>query len=153
MPVTPFHLGPAVIVKAACPRWFSLGVFAIVQAALDVESVGNIVAGRYPVHGGLHTLPGALLLSAAVIVPARAVVARFFPVSWTAAVAGALVGGSSHVLLDAVIHPDVVPFAPWLAGNALFVPGSFVWVHVLCAAAGLLGGVAWYARHGRAAAA
>ncbi|MBI2158990.1 MAG: hypothetical protein HYU25_01125 [Candidatus Rokubacteria bacterium] len=151
MPVTPFHLGPAVIVKAACPRWFSLGVFAIVQAALDVEPTWNIVAGRYPVHGGLHTLPGALLLSAAVIVPARHVVARFFPVSWTAAVTGALVGGGSHVLLDAVIHPDVVPFAPWLAGNALFVPGSFVWMHVGCAAAGLLGGVAWYARQGRAA--
>lgn len=149
MPVTPFHLGPAVIVKAACPRWFSLGVFAIVQAALDVESVGNIVAGRYPVHGGLHTLPGALLLSAAVIVPARHVVARFFPVSWTAAITGALVGGSSHVLLDAVIHPDVVPFAPWLAGNALFVAGSFVWMHVGCAAAGLLGGAAWHARRGR----
>ncbi len=150
MPITPFHLGPALIVKAACPRWFSLGVFAIVQAALDVEPTWNIVAGRYPVHGGLHTLPGAILLSAAVIVPARAVVARFFPVSWTAAVAGALVGGSSHVLLDAVIHPDVVPFAPWLAGNALFVAGSFVWMHVGCAAAGLLGGVAWYARRGRA---
>jgi len=150
MPVTPFHLGPAVIIKAACPRWFSLGVFTIVQAALDVEPTWNMAAGSYPVHGGLHTLPGALLLSAAVIVPARAVVARFFPVSWTAAVAGALVGGSSHVLLDAVIHPDVVPFAPWLAGNALFVAGSFVWMHVGCAAAGLLGGVAWYARRGRA---
>jgi hypothetical protein len=149
MPVTPFHLGPAVIVKAACPRWFSLGVFAIVQAALDVEPTWNIVAGRSPVHGGLHTLPGALLLSAAVIVPARHVVARFFPVSWTAAITGALVGGSSHVLLDAVIHPDVVPFAPWLAGNTLFVPGSFVWVHALCAAAGLLGGAAWHARRGR----
>ena len=150
MPVTPFHLGPAVIIKAACPRWFSLGVFTIVQAALDVEPTWNMAAGSYPVHGGLHTLPGALVLSAAVIVPARHVVARFFPVSWTAAVAGALVGGSSHVLLDAVIHPDVVPFAPWLAGNALFVAGSFVWMHVGCAAAGLLGGVAWYARRGRA---
>jgi len=151
MPVTPFHLGPALIVKAACPRWFSLGVFAIVQAALDVEPTWNMAAGRYPVHGGLHTLPGALLLSAAVIVPARAVVARFFPVSWAAAVLGALLGGGSHVLLDAVIHPDVVPFAPWLAGNALFVAGSFVWMHVGCAAAGLLGGIAWYARQGRAA--
>lgn len=94
--------------------------------------------------------PEGLLLSVAVIVPARYAVARFFPVSWTAAVAGALVGGSSHVLLDPVIHPDIAPFAPWLAANTLFLPGSFVWVHALCAAAGLLGALAWCARRGQA---
>lgn len=34
--------------------------------------------------------------------------------------------------------------------SQLLVPGSFVWVHALCAAAGLLGALAWCARRGQA---
>ncbi len=36
MPVTPFHLGPAVVLEAVCPRQLSLGVFALVQVVIDV---------------------------------------------------------------------------------------------------------------------
>lgn len=71
MPVTPFHLGPAMVLKALAARWFSLGVFAVVQIAIDVEPVANIIAGRYPLHGAWHTIPGSLVVAAVVVVPAR----------------------------------------------------------------------------------
>lgn len=45
-----------------------------------------------------------------------------------------------------------MPITPFHLGPAViarFFPVS--WVHVLCAAAGLLGGIAWYARRGQVA--
>jgi hypothetical protein len=167
VPVTPFHLGPALIVKAACPRQFSLGAFALVQVAIDVEPIWNILAGRWPVHARLHTLAGALLIAVALIVPARLGLPALYraadralravqpagwpawlrpgPGSWTSVSAGALVGGLSHVLLDAVVHSDVRPFAPWSAANPFLVRGSFVWMHLGCALAGAVGLLAWHA--------
>lgn len=72
------------------------------------------------------------------------VLAELAPVSWTSASIGAMVGGVSHVLLDAVIHGDVAPFAPWSRSNLFFVRGSFVWVHFLCAAVGVVGLLLWH---------
>lgn len=167
MPVTPFHVGPAVLVKAVAPRWFSLGVFALVQVVIDIEPVWNILRGRYPVHAHLHTLVGATLVGLAAALPGKYLVsavnavvrlrladeagippwllAQFGPVPWPAALLGALAGGLSHPLLDALIHPDVAPFAPWRPGNPFYLRGSFVWVHVACALIGALGALAWVA--------
>ncbi|MGH7318184.1 MAG: hypothetical protein ACRELA_00925 [Candidatus Rokuibacteriota bacterium] len=70
--------------------------------------------------------------------------AELGPLSWTNASIGAIVGGVSHVFRDAVIHGDVAPFAPWSRDNPFFLRGSFVWVHLLCAAVGLVGLVLWH---------
>lgn len=99
---------------------------------MPVESVGNLVLGRYPVHAAWHTVPGALLVAAVVVAPARAVLLPL-----------------SHVALDALVHADVQPLAPWVAGNPFFVAGSFVAVHVACAVTGALGFARWYARAAR----
>lgn len=114
MPVTPFHLGPALVVKALGPRWFSLGVFTVVQVGIDVESVLNIVRGSYPIHATLHTVPGSLTLAAVLLLPARywlplaygwlarwpewalllSGVAAGRPIPWTAALTRAILWGS-----------------------------------------------------------
>ena len=64
MPVTPFHLGPLMPLKAVVPRHFSLGVFAVVQVVIDLESIWNIVRDNPVVHDRLHTLLGAMLVAA-----------------------------------------------------------------------------------------
>jgi hypothetical protein len=114
MPVTPFHFGPGAVLKVVGGDWFSFGAFALVQVAIDVESGFNMLTGRYP----------------AVHLPSAA------PAGWTPIVVGAVLGAVTHVLLDAVIHADARPFGE---GNPLYVPGSFVPMHVLCLAAGAVG--------------
>lgn len=153
------------MLKAALPRWFSIGVFAVVQVAIDVETATNMALGRYPLHDAWHTVPGSLAVAVVVTVPARFALSALYrrlpvrlslplplerrlapelrPIPWPAAIVGAVVGALSHVALDAVIHSDVRPLAPLTAGNPLFIAGSFVWVHVACAVAGTIGLVAW----------
>lgn len=165
MPVTPFHLGPGFVVKAVCPGWFSIGVFTAVQFAIDLETVGNILMGRFPLHGPLHTVPGALLVALVLVVPARWFVPALARVAgrvlrrvdgypgwlvpvattpgWIALFVGAVIGALSHVALDATIHSDVRPLG---ARNPLFVPGGFVMVHALCVVTGAIGALIWMAR-------
>ena len=165
MPLTPFDLGPAVVLKAVWPGWFSLGVFTAVQVAIDVETVSHIATGQYPLHGPWHTVPGSVLVGAVILVPARyglapvsaflrrvlapapgiprRVIDELAPVSWPGAALGALLGALSHVALDAFMHPDVTPLAPWRGGNPLFVPDSSFWLHAGCLVVGLLGLLAW----------
>jgi hypothetical protein len=161
VPVTPFHLDPALVVKALGPRWFGLGVFTLVQVVIDVESVVNIVLGRYPVHATLHTVPGSLAVAVVLLVPARHWLPPMYgwlarrpdfaslrsrlasgqPIPWTPAITGAIFGALSHVALDALIHRDVRPLAPWHQGNPMFLPGSFVAVHIGCLLLGIIGAV------------
>lgn len=168
MPLTPFHLGPVLPLKVVAPRSFSIGVFAVVQVAIDLEVVWNVVTDAPVLHDRTHTLAGALVVGLFCIVPSKLgltagyrwlrshlerrpdVPARFVrelrDVTWVGAVFGALVGSLTHVALDALMHPDVRPFAPWLAETSCWIPGSFVWIHLLCALAGLVGLILWWPR-------
>lgn len=167
MPVTLFHMGPAVVAKAAARRYVSLRIFALVQIAIDLESAGHLLRQAYPIHRHLHTLVGASVIGflAAVVgrhalnawnpsarrlvggitgMPAW-VVAELQPITRFAAFFGGIVGAMSHVVLDAVIHPDVQPFWPWSAWNPFPTGGSFNVMHYACGGLGILGSFAWLA--------
>ena len=169
MPVTPFHLGPALLLKAVAGRRFGLGAFTIVQVVIDAESVANLLLHRYPVHRFLHTILGALIVSAIVALASPWLLTRchrslrrwlerrgrdspwlrevFGPVGFAASTAGAVFGGVSHVLLDAVMHPDVQPFAYWERGNPFLSQGGSAWLHLGCIATGMLGTLLWLSRY------
>lgn len=51
---------------------------------------------------------------------------------WRPWLHGALLGAYSHVLLDALVHSDVEPFAPILSGNPVFLD-IHAEVSILCA--------------------
>jgi hypothetical protein len=165
MPATPFHFGPAALLKPVLRSSLSLTVFAIVQIAIDVEVAVRIVTGSSTLHAALHTFLGAFLLSLLLLVPARYVATwtkqavrlrlggwhgpkwlldELGPVTWMGAFTGAILGGISHVVFDAMVHMDVHPLAPWSSENPLFVPGSFVAVHILFVAVGVAGVAVWY---------
>ncbi len=55
MPVTPFHVGPGLLLKAAAPRHLSLSAFIGANIAIDPESAYVLFTGGYPVHRILHT--------------------------------------------------------------------------------------------------
>ena len=129
MPFTPFHMGPALAVKAATRRYFNVPVFAFTQVGIDSEVlIGLPFREDLTNHAVLHTLGGGALIAIIAILLLRPVIqpgARLWnhlagvkPDSFmymetrvprSAAVISAVIGSGSHVLLDAMSHPDMTP--------------------------------------------
>lgn len=120
MPITPLHFGPAMLLKRAVGRQFSLAAFLAAQVLLDLEP-GLKLFGLVPISDGphlSHTWPtGAVvgLVAAVVGVGAglcgwrRSLGMRLHcqtPTVWIAAASAAL-GVMSHLLLDGIYHADV----------------------------------------------
>ena len=158
MPVTPFHFGPALLVKGLTPRWFSFTTFVASQVVIDVETLFWLVRGQWPVHRVLHTFVGGALVGTAVAVAvnflARRLARRKSGANaslWTEfrlgpALVGGLVGGLSHSLLDGIMHWDIQPFRPLTTENPLLGLLSLPYLHLLCVTTGLLGLVIVLAR-------
>jgi membrane-bound metal-dependent hydrolase YbcI (DUF457 family) len=150
VPITPFHLGPALIAKAAAGRHFSLTVFGISQVMIDVEPLVGLLRGSAVLHGFTHTLGGATLIGVAAVVIGRPL-GEWALGAWTGAPArisrtavwtGAFGGTYSHLLLDGMMHLDMRPFAPFTDANpilgALTVPG----IYLFCTVSGIVGALA-----------
>jgi hypothetical protein len=165
MPLTPFHFGPGAASKGLLPRHFSFTVFALSQVIIDSEVVILLLARRYPIHGFFHTYAGALVVGILSTMIGRRVGSRLkvlwnrnldprmmewatvpVEISLVAAAVGAFTGTFSHVLLDSFMHPDMAPLAPLSAANPLLGRISFVSLHLMCTACGLLGGLLYLAR-------
>lgn len=164
MPFTPFHMGPAIAIKAAIGPRFSVLSFGIAQVAMDIEPLIGMLRGATVLHGASHTYWAALVVAALVTVVAppvcRPLLRRWNrecahygmgwlqePPGWSplAVAAGAFVGTLSHVALDSVMHADITPLAPWSQANGLLGLVSIPTLHVLCTAAGVLGALVWAA--------
>lgn len=125
MPITPFHLGPGLLVKAALPGHFSLIAFSAVQAAIDTEVIVNIVRGHDPLHEFFHGWTGGLTAAACcagllmMITPGakkllsgklrdrhllNLLVRDLKPL---AILNGAFIGALSHVALDGFMHSEL----------------------------------------------
>ena len=153
MPFTPFHLGPGLAIKSLIPRQFSLSMFALANVVMDIEPAYRMLRIQMPVHGWTHTLPGALLIAAGSVLFGRYLItqgwrcyARLsdemdepFHMTWLQAWLGALIGTVSHLLLDAVMHEDLHPFAPWSDTNPLLMTAWMLHLHLACILAGMLG--------------
>lgn len=111
MPITPLHLGPALLLKRAAGSKFDLAAFIIAQALLDAEPVLKIL-GLIPAHGSLHlshtwpTGAGVVLVAAAASAWGCLWLVQKSPTAWSSG-AGAALGVLSHLVLDAVYHADV----------------------------------------------
>ena len=149
MPITPFHLGPGALLKAALPQRVSLTAFVAANVVIDSESVVNLLAGRWPVHAELHSLLGALMvgIAAAVSVAGLGRWRGWRGAEWAlpSALAGGVLGGLGQTLLDAVMHADLRPLVPFTEANPLLRIVALDVLHGVCLAAGLAGiaGLAW----------
>lgn len=158
MPITPFHFGPGLLFKAYAPARISWLTFALANMLIDLEPVVWFLLTGDPAHRHLHSYLGAAAVAAVSIWPGR-VLAEYWLHWWnrqlnpaqarwlgtstqvplSAAIAGAVLGSFSHILLDSFMHADMLPFWPWAAGNGLLYQVSVDHLHLLCAGAGLWG--------------
>ena len=164
MPITPFHFGPGALIKAVAPAGFCWSSFTLANMLIDLEPVTLYLLTGDPAHPWLHTLPGALAVAALAatlgrrpcewalrcwnrwLSPAQArwlgVDAAISPrQAWV----GALLGTLSHLALDALMHADVRPLWPLLAGNPWRGAVSLGALHLGCVAAAVAALPVWLA--------
>jgi hypothetical protein len=153
MPFTPFHFGPALLLKSGAPRKFSLSAFVASQVVIDLETLYWLSRDEWPVHRLLHTFLLGTIAGTAVGVAMNLVAQPLTrrirkvvenevlsaEVRLGPATAGGLLGGLSHSLLDGLMHGDIQPFRPFAGGNPLLRHVDVWHLHLACAAAGVLG--------------
>jgi len=153
MPFTPFHFGPGLLIKAALPNHFSLSTFALANVAMDVEPLYHLLRGDTQLHGASHTVFGAVVIAAGEAVFGRIFIRRAwrgyerlssnagspFHISQAQAWLGALLGTFSHLLLDALMHGDMHPYAPFSDSNPFLNISWTENVYLFCALSGMLG--------------
>lgn len=151
MPVTPLHLGPGAALKAVLGPRMSLSVFAFCQITMDLEVLARIAVGAHQLHGFTNTLLGAtVILVPSVLVgrPAARVFMRWWNsrlspsqarwmwvdpvIRWKSAWVGGVLGIYSHLILDAVMHPDAHPWAPLSSVNPFVGLLSYEGLNALC---------------------
>ena len=121
LPLTPFHLGPALFLGLALLRYLDLPTFLIANVIVDVEPLIIILLDLgYPLHGFLHSFIGGTL--AAIALTMVRVRGRFnhilsiFKIEKESSagkiLAASLLGVYIRILLDSRMHPDVKPFHP-----------------------------------------
>ena len=154
MPFTPLHMGPGLAVKAVMQRKFSLLVFGWSQVVIDLQPLLAMTTGRVELHGFSHTLLGATLIGLLCGLSGKHLAEwglrllrepRHLPVRWRVAFGSAFIGTYSHVLIDSVMHVDVLPFYPFNPASPLHALISIDALHVVCLATAAAGGLAWYA--------
>lgn len=162
MPLTPFHLGPALLAGVLLYRWLDLPTLLAASVVIDVRA-SLVVFGPLdgPTHGILTTFVGATTVALVVAVGVRALpdsaqsgldVGRLAPTAALGPVlAAALVGSWSHVVLDSLLYADAQPFWP-LAANPLRQDGVILLpVYGGCLVAGLAGTagftIRWWRTH------
>lgn len=165
MPFTPFHMGPALLLKPVLDRRFSLIVFGTAQVCMDIEPGIGMLRGSAVLHGYSHTLAGATVIAffAAIIGRMLATLVlsrwnaevkhyRFFhltesiPISWPVALGSAFFGTLSHLLLDALMHADMQPFFPFSNSNHLLFAVPVMHVYLVTFIAGAFGVIIWLGR-------
>jgi hypothetical protein len=158
MPITPLHLGPGAVFKAIAGRRFSFVIFGLAQFAMDLEPIGRFLGGSTLLHGPVHSLLGATVVGAIVVVLGKPLGERLLCLwnsrlsprqrewlyveprfTWPETAVGAFVGTYSHVLLDSIMHTDVRPMYPFRDVNDLLGIISVEKLNALCLALGVIG--------------
>ena len=155
MPFTPLHMGAGIAIKSIAHRRFSLMVFGWSQILMDIQPLVAMTTGKLELHGFSHTLLGATFIALPATLTGKPLgefglqilkAPEHLPISWPVAILSAIVGTWSHVLLDAIMHVDVAPLAPFRDGNQMQGVVSIELLHILCIAAAAVGGATYFIR-------
>ena len=143
MPLTPFHLGPGLLLGTLTIRFFNIWAILFGSVVMDIEPVFGIVLTGSSYHGFLHTILGAILGSlilAAILYllrkPLNSISLKFKiqqSFSFKILFSSVLVGWLIHIFFDSLAHPDVFPFwpstfNPILIGREIYWPLSLIFI-------------------------
>ncbi len=155
MPFTPYHLGPGLGFGLPFRRHVHAPTFILGNVIVDVEPFLVLLLGsESPLHGYLHTFLLAFLVGLAlgyVMFLLERILRPLFrvfllesgdPLSLKSFLVAGGLGSSLHVLLDALLYDEMVPFFP-LTANPLYNPALSLEVSIFCVWMGIFG-VAYY---------
>ncbi len=156
MPFTPFHMGPAVLLKALLQGSFSLIIFGWAQIVMDIQPLIVMISGEGKLHGSSHTLIGATLLLFIAAVSGRGIIIGFqnlvrlkapyrLELTWLITFLSAAIGTYSHIFFDMIMHSDVHVLWPFSTWNGLLQIISTGQLHNVCIVTGLMGFVLYSA--------
>lgn len=149
MPFTPLHLGPGAALKGIGGERFSFMVFGGSQVLIDIEPGYRMLSGDAVLHGPSHTLAGAFLIAIVATVIGKPISEWALKlldfsksqITWSASAAGAFLGTFSHLIFDAIMHADMMPWRPLSDANGLLGILTLPELHLLCVILGVVGGL------------
>lgn len=143
MPITPFHFGPGAVIHAVAPKQVSFLAFCSANVLIDVEPLYYMVTQQYPLHRFFHTYIGAAIITIATVciffaelkLASRVRLPNLF--QWQDLKSrsiwlGAAAGSYSHIVLDSVMHRDIVPLSPFSEANVLYQLVPLSTLHLFC---------------------
>ncbi len=152
MPFTPFHLGPALAVGLPLRRYLHVPTFIVGNVILDAEGFLVITLGlSYPLHGYLHTFVSAIavgLLLGLVMFKLERPLQPFYrkieletdkALKLKSFLLAGVFGAVLHVLFDAFLYSEMMPFYPLTANPFLSIGLSMSQVYNVCAILGIIG--------------
>ncbi len=143
MPLTPFHLGPGLLIGLLLFSWLHLPTFLLANMLPDLEPLAALtVCADCELHGFWHSLAGASILAAVLsigVILARKPIEKLSElfrvkqeVFWKNVLPAAFLGTFLHVLLDSTLYPEMKPLYP-LELNPFYIGSTaFAPVYVLC---------------------
>jgi membrane-bound metal-dependent hydrolase YbcI (DUF457 family) len=144
MPLTPFHLGPGLLIGLLLLSYIDFATFLVASVIVDVEPIAVIIFDLdYPLHGFFHSFLGGTIVAfllATVMGKVRESLSpllSFFKLehksTFKKILLASLTGIYIHILLDSRMHKDIRPFYP-LDFNPFLSSSTLAgWeVHVLC---------------------
>ncbi len=113
MPITPLHLGLLAPINHFAPNRISNVSFILANLMLDAQSILFVLTGEGAIaHGVEHSFLGAIFYATFIAM------CGVRSAKW---VFGAYLGGVTHILLDMLVHPEMVPLDPFMEGNPFFM--------------------------------
>ena len=123
MPLTPFHLGPALFFGLMFFRYLNLPAFLVANVIVDIEPfIVLLFRLDYPLHGFFHSFLGGSLAAFVLYLT----MVRIYPhvrkamdtfglgqdMSHRKIMLSCLFGVYLHIILDSVLYTDIMPFFP-----------------------------------------
>uniref|UniRef100_A0A7C4FGD5 Hydrolase n=1 Tax=Ignisphaera aggregans TaxID=334771 RepID=A0A7C4FGD5_9CREN len=151
MPLTPLHLGPALVLGLLLRRRLHLPTLLLASIVIDFEPLLVLILRLdHPLHGYLHTLLFAIPCGVAIGYAMMRMEKLFNslhkallleeakPMCRKSFLLAGLIGVSSHVLLDSPLYRDIRPLYP-LEANPLYSPSLALPIYLFCACTLLVG--------------